>query len=157
MPISQSFARTNVLMGTLIVFAMLHLVAFAGGKSYINTERDGIALKGYDAVAYFTLGKPTQGTKEFAFKWMEATWYFANKEHLELFQSDPEKYAPQYGGYCAWAVSHNYTWPADPLAWKIVNDKLYLNADKNVQAMWVKEIPELIIKGDKNWPSVLNR
>ena len=119
-------------------------------------KTDGIALSGYDAVAYFTDGKPVKGSSSFEHSWNGATWRFASAAHRDAFVAAPEKYAPQYGGYCAWAVSKNYTYAADPEAWKIVDGKLYLNYDKSVREVWEKEIPAAIARADRNWPAVLS-
>lgn len=115
-----------------------------------------LAVGGYDTVAYFKVAKPTKGLAQFETEYKGATWRFASKENLDAFKANPTAYAPQYGGYCAWAVSQNYTASGDPNYWKIVNGKLYLNYDKSVQATWEKDIPGFIAKADKNWPAVLN-
>ena len=120
-------------------------------------KTDGIALSGYDAVAYFTDGKPVKGVAAFEQAWNRATWRFASAAHRDAFAAAPEKYAPQYGGYCAWAVSKNYTYGADPEVWKIVGGKLYLNYDKGVRERWEKEQPEAIARADRNWPAVLTQ
>ncbi len=115
-----------------------------------------LAVGGYDAVAYFKAGRPVQGNGQFETKYKGATWRFASKENLDAFVANPVAFAPQYGGYCAWAVSQGYTASGDPNVWKIVNGKLYLNYDQSVQAKWEKDIPGFIAKADKNWPGVLN-
>jgi YHS domain-containing protein len=116
---------------------------------------DGIAIKGYDPVAYFQQGAPVKGSPDYTYDWMETTWQFASAENRDLFVSNPEQYAPQYGGYCAWAVSQGYVAPIDPNAWSIVGDKLYLNYSPDVQATWQEDIPGNIEKADENWPEVL--
>ncbi len=121
----------------------------------VYTE-NSIAIKGTDPVAYFREGKPVRGSNEFTYQWMNATWKFASAQNRDLFASNPEKYAPQYGGFCAWAVSQGNTAPIDPNAWKIVDGKLYLNYNKSVQRTWEKDIPGNIAKADRNWPGVLN-
>lgn len=113
------------------------------------------AVSGYDPVAYFTESKPVKGDAKFTHTYAGAEWRFASAENRDKFAANPEKYAPQYGGYCAWAVSEGNTASADPLRWKIVNDKLYLNYDADVQKKWEASIPENIKKADKNWPKVL--
>lgn len=123
----------------------------------VNVTRDGIAIKGYDPVAYFTDGIPVKGESRFEYVWNGAKWRFAGEEHLALFKSDPEKYAPRYGGYCAYAVSQGTTADIDPGSWAIVEGKLYLNLNKDVQGLWEKDIPGYIQKADKNWPAVLNK
>lgn len=114
-----------------------------------------LAVDGHDPVAYFTMGKPVEGSADYEYEWNGATWRFASQENLESFKADPEKYAPQYGGYCAWAVSQGYTASADPDAWKIVDGKLYLNYSKGVQQRWSEDIPGNIAKADDNWPKVI--
>ena len=113
------------------------------------------AVGGYDAVAYHKESKPVPGTDEFAHAWKGATWRFSSKENLEAFVKEPEKYAPQYGGYCAFAVGHGSLASGDPKIWKIVDGKLYLNLSKSVQTSWEKDIPGLIKRGDTNWPKLL--
>jgi YHS domain-containing protein len=114
-----------------------------------------LAVSGYDPVAYFVEGRPVEGRKEFEFEWNGATWRFANADNLKAFAAGPEKYAPQYGGYCAWAVSQGGTASTEPEVWRIVDGKLYLNYSKSVQRKWVQDIPGNIAKADHNWPGVL--
>ncbi|MGK7891387.1 MAG: YHS domain-containing (seleno)protein [Leptolyngbyaceae cyanobacterium] len=121
-----------------------------------NVE-NGVAIEGTDPVAYFTDGGPVPGSSEFAYEWNGAVWQFASAENRDLFAANPEQYAPQYGGYCAWAVSQGYTAPIDPSAWKIVDGKLYLNFDRRVQARWERDIPGHIAQADANWPGVLTQ
>ena len=113
------------------------------------------AMGGYDVVAYFTAGRPTPGLDEFKTEWKGATWKFSSAANLAKFRANPAAYAPQYGGYCAWAVSQGYTAKGDPQHWKIVGGKLYLNYNSEVQTKWNKDIPGFIRKGDSNWPTVL--
>jgi hypothetical protein len=120
----------------------------------VNKNRSGTAAKGYDPVAYFTESKPAKGSPRFSHQWMGATWHFANSNHRDLFSADPQKYAPQFGGYCAWAVSQGYTADIDPEAWKIVGGKLYLNYSKSVQKMWEQDVPKHIAVAEKNWPNL---
>ena len=119
------------------------------------TDDNGLAIRGTDPVAYFTQGRPTAGSSEFTYTWNNATWQFASAENREQFAANPEQYAPQYGGFCAWAVSQGYTASIDPNAWKIVEGKLYLNYSKGVQRRWERDIPGNINKADANWPGVL--
>ncbi|NNK00947.1 MAG: YHS domain protein [Desulfatitalea sp.] len=125
-------------------------------KSPVNTNWRGWAVKGYDVVAYFTLGQPTKGAGDYTYKWRDATWRFANAEHLAAFTADPERYAPQYGGYCAYAVAMGTTANIDPVhGWQIVDGKLYLNYNRSIQEKWMQDIPGYIEKADNNWPKVL--
>jgi YHS domain-containing protein len=115
------------------------------------------AVGGYDPVAYFTEGRPVEGKREFAFSWKGVTWRFASEKNRDAFKAKPEAYAPQYGGYCAWAVSQGYTAKGDPKYWKIVGGKLYLNYNAKVQKDWEKDISGHVAKADRNWPKVLDK
>ena len=115
----------------------------------------GGAIRGYDPVAYHTEGAPVAGKRAHRVKWKGATWSFASAENKALFEGDPEKYAPRYGGYCAWAVSNGYTASIDPDAWSMVDGKLYLNYSLGVRDQWSQNIPGNIAKGDVNWPKLL--
>lgn len=114
-----------------------------------------IAINGYDPVAYFTQGEPVEGTQEFSSEWEGATVLFASAAHKEMFDSDPVKYAPKYGGYCAYAVSKGYTASTDPAAWSVHEGRLYLNYSKSVRALWTARRSSHIKSADANWPSVL--
>ena len=115
----------------------------------------GAAIRGYDPVAYFTERMPVRGSEEFTFDWNGATWRFKNAENRDLFAENPEMYAPQYGGYCAWAVSRGYTARIDPDAWSIYEGKLYLNYSLRIRRQWSADIPGNVALGDANWPGVL--
>jgi YHS domain-containing protein len=117
-------------------------------------QSGGVAIKGYDTVAYFEKAMPVKGSSSFETKWNGATWRFASAAHRDLFIADPARYAPQFGGYCAWAVSNNYTADIDPEAWKIVDGKLYLNYSKSVQKMWESDREKRIRLAEKNWPGL---
>ena len=118
-------------------------------------QKKGKAIRGYDAVAYHLQNKPVEGKDAYTHQWNGATWYFASQANLNSFKADPEKYAPQYGGYCAYAVAKGSTAKTEPDAWKIVDGKLYLNYDKGIQRKWEKDISGYIEKADANWPKVL--
>lgn len=135
---------------TLLMVFSFH--AAHAGAPVINKDKNGVALKGYDAVAYFDEGKAVEGKTEFEHTWMDSTWKFSNAANRDLFAANPEKYAPQFGGYCAWGVTQGYLAPIDPKAWKVVDGKLYLNYDLNVQKDWQKDIPGNIQKATDLWP-----
>ncbi len=122
-------------------------------NSEIFTTDDG-AIQGYDAVAYFTENKAVKGSKEFTYKYAGETWSFASLGNLNKFKTDPEKYAPQFGGYCAYGMSRGYKAQTDPEAWTIVNDKLYLNYNLDVRKIWNEKQTEFIAKANSNWPTV---
>lgn len=142
-------------------FAFVFIVLFsAGGASakdpFYTGRFSNLAVDGYDTVAYFTEGKPVKGDKSFSTEYKGAEWRFASADNLAAFKAAPEQYAPQYGGYCAWAVSQNYTARGNPENWTIVDGKLYLNYNDEIQERWEMDIPGFIAAADKHWPSVLN-
>lgn len=129
----------------------------ARSQSAVNVSRGQVALRGYDAVAYSRDGRPVQGAAGFEHRWNGAVWRFATAENRDIFAKDPVRYAPEFGGYCAWAVSRGYTAAGDPHAWRIVDGRLYLNYSKRVQELWERDIPGNIAKGRSNWPGVLEK
>ncbi len=112
------------------------------------------AIRGYDPVEYFTNSKPAEGKSEYSLKWKGADWKFSSKNNLESFRKNPENFAPQYGGYCAYAMRDGETYEIDPKAWKIVNGKLYLNYNEKVNGFWEKDIPGNISKADSQWKTL---
>jgi YHS domain-containing protein len=125
------------------------------GVAKINTTSEGLAVRGYDAVAYFTVQNALKGNPQFEYAWNGAKWLFSSAENLEKFKADPAAYAPQFGGYCAYAVSHGHTADGDPLAWKVVDGRLYLNYSPEVKQMWEKEQGKFINDGETNWSQFL--
>lgn len=115
------------------------------------------AIRGYDAVSYFASGKAVKGNENLTYHWKDANWYFSSKENLDLFMKNPEKYAPQYGGYCAYGMSEGHKAPTDPNAWTIVDGKLYLNYSPKVKENWVKDRDQRIEKANKNWPELKDK
>ena len=120
----------------------------------VNQSVQGVAVEGTDVVAYFQEGAPREGRSEFEHEWNGATWRFASQAHRDAFAADPERFAPQYGGYCAYAVAKGSTASIDPQAWTIVGDELYLNYSKSIQARWEQDIAGYVAKADVNWPGI---
>lgn len=147
----------TILTALLAAFTLLAATAApsAAKEPVYQSFLGGTAINGYDPIAYFEEGRPVEGSSDFTHDWNGATWRFASAENRDRFAADPAAYAPQYGGYCAWAVSQGYTASTDPDAWRIVDGKLYLNYSKSVQAQWEENIPANIASGDANWPKVL--
>jgi len=112
------------------------------------------AIDGYDAVAYFTEGRPVKGSNEFAYEYQGAVWKFASQEHLDMFIADPQAYAPQYGGYCAYAVAQGDTASAEPDLWTIHDGKLYLNYNRKINEQFRNDIDAFIEQADQNWPKI---
>ena len=149
--------RTLIAAAAIALAPTLILPPVAAAEAPIYTSAfDDIAVQGYDPVAYFTDAKPVKGTKEFATTWNGAEFRFASAANRDAFKANPEKYAPQYGGYCAWAVSQGYTAKGDAKHWKIVDGKLYLNYNTSVQKKWEGDFPGFISSANTNWPDVIN-
>ena len=145
-------------LGLAVIGALISASSsFAREADVYTGTFSSLAVGGYDAVSYFTDGRPALGVAQFSTEYKGVAWRFASQDHLNQFRANPVNFAPQYGGYCAWAVSQNYTASGDPLVWSVVGGKLYLNYDKSVHAKWAKDVPGFIAKADKNWPAVLGR
>lgn len=129
--------------------------AHADKKPVYTGAFSNTAVQGHDPVAYFTEGKPVKGSKDFTADYQGAEFRFASQDNLDTFLADPAKYAPQYGGYCAWAVSEGYTAKGDANHWAVVDGKLYLNYDKKIQERWEQDRSAHIDKANSNWPEVL--
>jgi YHS domain-containing protein len=129
--------------------------AMAASSEIYTPILSNLALGGYDAVAYFDAGMPVKGDARFQTEWKGAQFRFTSAAHLAKFRANPAAYAPQFGGYCAWAVAEGHLASGDPLAWRVVNGKLYLNYNADVQARWAKDVPGNISRANRNWPSVL--
>jgi YHS domain-containing protein len=142
-------ATIAVPLGTLLLPGL-------AGAAQVNAE-DGVAVRGTDVVAYVTEGRPTPGRAEFTHSWHGATWRFASAANRDRFIADPDRYAPAYGGFCAYAVSEGYTAPIDPNAWRIVDGRLYLNYDPSVQRRWARDMPGRIARANENWPRLSAR
>jgi len=148
----------NYIFAALVLF-MSFSQAFAEKKEVYEHRFKG-AVKGVDGVAYYSLppdAKSVKGSKEFTYEWKGATWRFANAKNRDKFIENPEAYAPQYGGYCAFAVSHGFTTSPRPDSWKIVDGKLYLNNNKRSFVKWEQDYENKIAKADSNWPAVLKK
>jgi len=141
-----------VLMFGLMIFSPN--TAFSKSPVY-SSYFGNIAINGTDTVAYFTEGKAIDGSPEFTYQWNDANWQFSTAKNRDTFAANPKKYAPQFGGYCAWAVSQGYTASTIPEAWTIVDGKLYLNYSRTVRSQWSEDIPGNITKAEQNWPRVL--
>lgn len=116
---------------------------------------NGYAIRGYDPVAYFALGRPVVGDDAFTARWNGAVWRFASAANRDAFLAEPEAFAPQYGGFCAWAVAaKGELYSTQPENWSIVDGKLYLNFNDAIQATWETDIPGFIAAGDRRWPAV---
>ena len=137
----------------IIVLLLIGLSSTFSQKAEIFST-NGKAIRGYDVVAFFSESKPVLGNENFSYTWKETTWLFSSRENLELFKTNPEKYVPQYGGYCAYGMSGGYKAPTVIETWKILNGKLYFNYSLKVQELWNKDQSGYIQKADSNWEKV---
>ena len=146
-------------MKKLLIAAAIVMIA----STQVKAQKEEVfitnsqAIRGYDPVAYFKVGKPVKGNESYHYQWKNTTWLFATKEDLELFSRNPEQYSPQYGGYCAYGLSEGHKAPTDPNAWTIVEGKLYLNYSPKVKEMWMKNQKERIQVADKTWSEIKNK
>ena len=152
------FRRLSLLFALALAAAGLPVAnAHAKDAPVYTGSFSNLAVGGFDAVGYFTEGKPVKGDKSFSLQHDGAQWHFASAANRDRFAAAPQHYAPQYGGYCAWAVAQGYTASGNPQNWKVVGDKLYLNYDSEVQKKWEQNIPGFIAKANQNWPAVLGQ
>ena len=151
---SPTGRRVRPVIAALAVAMLAAIVSAQSPAPRVNKDRRQVAIQGYDAVAYFTAGKPVKGAAQFTHPWQGATWQFSTAANRDLFASAPEKYAPAYGGFCAYAVSRNYTAGIDPASWTIVNGRLFLNYSRRAQELWLEARDANIGKGDANWPAL---
>ena len=157
----MSIAITSKLVRNSVAAVAFAAAALAGAGSAfaddsVNTGYfGGVAIMGYDTVAYFTDGKAVKGSEEFSYEWLGTPWHFASKEHQKMFMSEPAKYAPQYGGYCAGEVAlGSVTVNIDPEAFKIIDGKLYLVYDQGNAAAFADNAADVVPKADANWPVI---
>jgi YHS domain-containing protein len=147
--------KLNAVRKSYLPYLGLLLISLSGSAMAIDPVYTGYfndnAISGYDAVAYFAEGKPVIGSDDFTFDYMHATWKFSSQEHLDLFTADPIAYAPQYGGYCAYAIANGDTASAEPDLWTIHEGKLYLNYSRKINARWREDIPGYIEKANNEW------
>src|SRR5215469_5303787 len=153
--------KLGVMIGSGLVSALL-AVGCASNPGKLSHEKPvpaidasaGVGLEGYDAVAYFTDHKPLRGSDAYTREWQGVTWKFASEEHRTAFAAEPERYVPQYGGYCAYAVAHGTTAHGDPLQWAVVNERLFVNNNALAKLLWDRDRPGNIEAGDENWPLI---
>jgi len=138
---------------------LLTIIVLSFGRGYSQREvfiKSNAAIQGYDPVAYFKESKPVLGKSALSYTWKQATWRFSSQQNLEDFKGNPEKFAPQFGGYCAYGMAEGHKAPTSADAWTILDGKLYLNYNKNVKELWDKDRPGYIQKANENWPKIKN-
>jgi YHS domain-containing protein len=160
----NSTLRRGLMVSSLIAaFAFsvatpsLALAQDQNSTAAVNLDTQGVALHGYDPVAYFTVKKPTLGHANLTQTFEGATYRFSSKDNLDKFKAHPAKYAPQFGGFCAMGVVLEKKLDGDPQAWRVVDEKLYLNVTKDIQKKWLEDVPGNISKAGKNWPELKNK
>ena len=139
--------------GLVSGFLVLLLTARIGAAGDFF-EVDGLALRGYDPVAYVEANAPTRGLPTHAFTYKGSKFLFVSAANQHKFAADPERYAPQYGGFCALGTANGYKVSTQPDAFKVVDGKLYLNHDRKVLDLWTKDEPGYILRANENWPDV---
>jgi YHS domain-containing protein len=153
--------RKNIVKLALLTLSLALLPASVPAASSpapaIYSASDGLAAGGYDVTAYFSIGKAVRGSAKHEVAFQGVTWRFASADSKARFQAQPAAYAPQFGGYCAWAVSQGYLASGDPKQWKIVDGKLYLNYNARAKELWEADQAAAIARGHSNWPAVLTK
>jgi len=147
-------AALGLLMASTSISSVPAFAVVPTSTSAVNTDEQGIALHGYDPVAYFTVGAPTKGNASFTAKYEGASYYFASAENLRKFKANPAAFAPQFGGFCAMGVALEKKLDGDPAVWKIVDGKLYLNVNADVSVAWQRDIPGNLEKANDFWPEI---
>jgi YHS domain-containing protein len=140
----------------VVAVAVIASVQLKAQKAEVFSTKSG-AINGYDPVAFFTEQKPVKGNDQFTYKWKDAEWHFSSQQNLDSFAKHPEKYAPQYGGYCAYGCSEGHKAPTIPDTWTIINGKLYFNYNNKVKELWNKNREERIEQANKNWFEIKNK
>lgn len=157
----MSIVRKFVAASAVIIGLFAAGVANAGTETNVSrgltTKGPGLAVHGYDVVAYFEKGQPEVGRAKHSTVYNGATYRFSSEAALDTFEENPEKYVPQYGGYCAYGVAVGAKFDGDPRLWRIVDGKLYLNLNEDIQETWEKDVPGYIKKGDRNWKNIASR
>lgn len=138
-------------MGALVLISMAFFSISSLAQQQVVFQKDGIALRGYDPVAYFTQNEAVKGSESFSWDWQGVRWLFRNEANRAVFKTNPEKYAPQFGGFCAYGASEGHLSPTDPDAWTIVGDKLYLNFSPKVKSLWLPDTTSRIPKAVIYW------
>ena len=142
----------TILAGSILVASSF---AFAADID-MNADANDLAIKGYDPVSYFTMSTPKMGNASYTATYKGGIYQFSSEENRDMFKASPAKYAPQYGGYCAFGVAMEKKFDTDPLAWKIVDNKLYLNLNKDVQKKWLTDVPSYLDLSNDNWGDIKN-
>ena len=142
----------SVFFQLITLFLLTSATAFAQTAEVFTTDNQ--AIRGYDPVAYFTESKPVKGNPDYSYAYKDATWLFSSAANRDAFKAAPDKYMPQYGGYCAYGTSQGHKAPTEPEAWTIVDGKLYLNYNPKVKTKWSENQAKNIQAADQQWPKL---
>ncbi len=153
----SALAAIGIALGTGGLAAAPAFAVVPDSTAAMNTDTAGLALHGYDAVAYYKDGKPMEGSARFTVSYDGARYQFANAANLKAFKANPAAFAPAFGGFCAMGVALESKLDGDPQVWKIVDGKLYLNVNKDVSVAWNRDIPGNLVKADENWPAIKDK
>ncbi|MFY0308890.1 YHS domain-containing (seleno)protein [Leisingera sp. D0M16] len=148
--------KVKALISGVALSVAMATSALAAGVE-INASSTGLAMQGYDPVAYFTDGAPTKGSYKITSIYNDATYRFASEEHKAAFEKNPEAYVPAYGGYCAFGTAMGFKFDGDPNHWKIVDNTLYLNLSQDIQDRWEGDIPNFIQNANANWTDIADK
>jgi YHS domain-containing protein len=152
--LKANFGFQNNAMKKFVFVALVCLLAQAGQSQVKFFEKDSLAILGYDPVAYFTQSKAVKGDPGISHRWQGVTWLFSSPEHKTAFISNPESYAPQFGGFCAYGASEQHLSPTDPEAWTIHQSRLYLNYSKKVKSIWLPDTTKRIPAAEAYWKTI---
>jgi YHS domain-containing protein len=141
-------------VAALVAAAMLFFATAAAALAGDFFETGGTAIRGYDPVAYFSENKPVRGSPAYTADFGGSKFHFASASNRDAFTADPARYVPQYNGFCAFGVAGGYKAAIDPAAFTVVNGRLYLNYNRDIQRKWSRDIPGFVDKADRNWPQV---
>ncbi len=151
---NNSFASNRWILVFLLAFSTCYTAIAAEKTSFNLGHSSGLAMDGYDVMSYWKGGKPVKGDEQYQYEHGGASWLFVSQSHLEEFAANPARFAPEFGGHCAYAASRGYLADVDPFAWRVWNDRLYLNYSPGVQRIWAGSIDANITKGNDNWPRI---
>ncbi|WP_341936416.1 YHS domain-containing (seleno)protein [Marinimicrobium sp. C2-29] len=146
---------THQLLVILLGLGLMAGTAYADDTPVFTGETEGVAIEGYDVVSYFTEGRPAKGSPRYSHEWHGVEWHFASEEHLTMFRKNPERYAPAYGGHCAYGVYVGKKLAASPYFWTIHEGRLYLNLNEEVQESWRGDLAANVETANDNWPDNL--
>lgn len=147
----------NFIKSLLVATGFIFASASFAADSDANADVNDVAIHGYDTVSYFTKSEPTKGNAKFTATHKNTVYQFSSAENRDLFRANPSKYAPQFGGYCAMGVALNKKLDVDPTAWRVVDGKLYLNLNKDVQTKWLSDVPGNLKTAYDVWPSIKDK